>query len=245
MNNRLITTLSILGLILLTACSGGGGSSTPVTSFELLDPIAAANNKFGTKVAILPNGNIVIAAPNDSSVALNSGAVHLYNPYTQTRLASFYGDTANDQLGSSGVTALANNNFVIASAFDDETVVDGGTVRLVNGTTGVQINMLAGDMANDKLGISSITALTNNNYVIASENDDENSIVNAGSVRQMDGSTGNPIRTIIGSVAGDINSPIIIDSPKNDFYIISLPNKDNNSMVDSGFVTLIARPVLN
>ena len=296
--------LLLLNLVFLSACSGGGSGSntnTSVTSFELLDPIAAINNKFGTKVVILPNGNIVISAPTDSSVAApSSGAVHLYNPYTQTLIASFYGDSANDQLGSSSITALANNNFVIASRYDDdgatvdagsvmlvngttgaqigstlvgnltgdqlgsssitalannnfviasqyddETVVDGGTVRLVD-TTGAQIgSTIAGDVASDQLGSSSITALANSNYVIASSIDDEGSIPDAGSIRQMDGATGNPIRTIVGSVTDDINLPQVIDSPKGDFYIISLPNKDNNTMVDSGFVTLIARPVIN
>ena len=108
--------LVLTSIFILVGCGGGSGTSTPtVASFELLDPNAAANNRFGYITRTLANGNIVVANPLDDTVATNAGAVHLYNPFTKAVIASFYGDNANDQLGESSVTALGNNNFVIAS----------------------------------------------------------------------------------------------------------------------------------
>ncbi|MCW8900115.1 MAG: hypothetical protein OQK95_05580, partial [Gammaproteobacteria bacterium] len=171
--------------------------------------------------------------------------VRLIDGTTGIEINMLAGDTPSDAIGSRGIIALANNNFVIASIYDDEIVVDGGSVRLVDGSTGVAINMLAGDTANDQLGFDSVTTLANNNFVIVSKYDDEGGIVNSGSVRQIDGTTGNPIRSLVGSVTGDMNSVDIVESPRGDFYIISLAEKDNNSIVDSGFVTLIAQPIVN
>ena len=166
----IINTILFVGFTAgLAACGGGGGGGggggdgttpTPITSFELLDPTPGAGDEFGARVAILANGNIVVSDPGDSSIASSSGAVHLYNPLTQTLIASIYGDTANDRLGSSSITVLANNNFVIASEVDDVGgIVNAGSVRLVNGATGAQIgSTIAGDTASDRLGESSITA---------------------------------------------------------------------------------------
>ena len=143
----------------LAACGGGGGDDgggggggttpTPITSFELLDPTPGTGDEFGREVVILANGNIVVSEPSDSSVAPYSGAVHLYDPLTQTLIASIYGDTENDYLGFSGIrgvgsiTALANNNFVIASGLDNEGgIIGAGSVRLMDGASGIQIGTI-------------------------------------------------------------------------------------------------------
>ena len=287
-----------LTLLFLVGCSDSP-SQTPaavVVSHEITDPNAAAGNRFGYRTVILDNGNIVLAIPYDSTVASNAGAVHLYNPYTKTVVASFYGDNANDYLGNTSVTALGNNNFVIASSADEvNSITDAGSVMLINGTTGAQIGTtIAGDTANDYLGRNSVTALGNNNFVIASESDDVNSVTDAGSVMLINGATGAQIGTtiagdtaydylgrnsvtalgnnnyVIGSYRDDVNGvtdagsvrqidttgtqvSIISGTASNDmvsltltnasahnFYVVSLARFDNNSMTDSGFVTVVA-----
>jgi uncharacterized protein YijF (DUF1287 family) len=216
--------------------------STPtITSFELVDPNAAASNEFGSLTVILANGNIVVVSPLDDSGALNAGAVHLYNPFTKTVVASFYGDTADDQLGLSGITALGNNNFVIASYLDDvNSVTDAGSVMLINGATGAQIGTtLAGD-ANEYLGYDAITALGNNNFVIASRYDDVGSVVDAGSVMLLNGATGAQIgSTLAGNKAKDnLGSSSVTALGNNNFVIASY--RDNvNSVTDAGSVMLI------
>jgi hypothetical protein len=232
-------------------------TSTPtVASFELLDPNAAASNEFGSTTVTLANGNIVVASPFDDTVASNAGAVHLYNPFTKTVIASFYGDDADDNIGllyqgmsgsKFGIIALANNNFVIASANDDvNSVSNAGSVMLVNGATGAQIgSTLAGNTANDKLGMSSVTALGNYNFVIASMYDDDGaSVTDAGSVMLINGATGVQIgTTLAGNAAYDqLGQSSVTALGNNNFVIASRFDDDGTvspSVVNAGSVMLI------
>ena len=236
--------LVLTSIFILVGCGGGSGTSTPtVASFELLDPNAAANNEFGYSTVILANGNIVVASPFDDTFAADAGAVHLYNPFTKTVIASFYGDTAFDYLGYNSTTALGNNNFVIASAYDDvNSVTDAGSVMLVSGTTGAQIGTtLVGDTASDLFGQSSVTALGNNNFVIASRLDDVNSVVNAGSVMLVSGTTGAQIgSTIAGDTRDDRLGLSSVTALGNNNFVIASRRDDVNSVTDAGSVMLVS-----
>ncbi|VAW54262.1 hypothetical protein MNBD_GAMMA06-1315 [hydrothermal vent metagenome] len=250
-------------ITIVVTLAGGGSSQTytvnvirPLTSFELLDPTPGAGDLFGDKIILLGNGNIVVTDPSDSSVAAKNGAVHLYNPITQTLIASIYGDVADDQLGSTSITALANNNFVIASPLDNEGGIAGaGSVRLVDGTTGLQIGAtLAGDDVGDLLGFAgngsdSIFPLANNNFVIASAQDDEGGIVDAGSVRLVNGSTGAQIgATLAGDVADDQLGFVpslfgfgrngIITLANSNFVIVT-PRDNEGGITEAGSVRLV------
>ena len=247
--------LVLTAIFILVGCRSV--TSTPtVASQELLDPNAAANNEFGSTTVTLANGNIVVASPFDDTVASNAGAVHLYNPFTKTVIASFYGDDADDNIGllyqgmsgsKFGIIALANNNFVIASANDDvNSVSNAGSVMLVNGATGAQIGTtLAGNTANDKLGMSSVTALGNNNFVIASMYDDDGaSVTDAGSVMLINGATGVQIgTTLAGNAAYDqLGQSSVTALGNNNFVIASRFDDDGTvspSVVNAGSVMLI------
>ena len=251
MHFKSILLLASMALILAACQSPAPSTSTTptVASFELLDPNAAANNEFGTTTVTLANGNIVVASPYDDTVATNAGAVHLYNPFTKTVIASFYGDDADDYLGSSSVTALGNNNFVIASRFDDDgtkspSVVNAGSVMLVSGVDGIQIGTtLVGDTAYDYHGESSVTALGNNNFVIASSLDDDDttnpSVVNAGSVMLINGATGDPIgTTLVGDTAHDqLGGSSVTALGNNNFVIASASDSVGGS--DTGSIRQI------
>ena len=77
-------------------------------------------------------------------------------------------------MGSGGITALSNGNYVVGSTFwDNGTITNAGAVTWGNGTTGVSgavsaTNSLVGSKANDQVGSGGITALTNSNYVVRS-----------------------------------------------------------------------------
>ena len=82
-----------------------------------------------------------------------SGAVFAAN--------SLVGSTSCDQVGISGVTALTNGNYVVASKYwDNGAAANAGAVTWGNGTTGVTAarfqpaNSLVGSTANDEVGIS-------------------------------------------------------------------------------------------
>lgn len=213
MNSLSIKRVSQLAMLttsvaLLSACGGGGSSSSggagggsgSSSEMLLIDPTPGANDYFGAQVVILNNGNIVVSDPGDSSVANENGAVHLYNPTTRALISSVYGDHADDQLGLHGITALENSNYVICTKVDSsDTISNAGSARLINGTTGVEIQALQGDQDNDFLCSDGITALSNSNYIISSGSDDNGAVSNAGSVRLMNGITGDQISVVEGS----------------------------------------------
>jgi len=243
--------LVLTSIFILVGCGGGGASTPTVASQELLDPNAAANNEFGSTTVTLANGNIVVASPFDDTVASNAGAVHLYNPFTKTVIASFYGDDADDNIGllyqgmsgtKFGITALANNNFVIASANDDvNSLSNAGSVMLVNGATGAQIGTtIAGNVAQDKLGYSSVTALGNYNFVIASQYYNVNSVTDSGSVMLINGATGAQIgTTLAGDTANDLFGSSGVTALGNNNFVIASAYDDVNSVTDAGSVMLI------
>jgi hypothetical protein len=137
---------------------------------------------------------------------------------------------------------------VIGSPDDTENgISESGSVRLVNGTTGIQAGMqvgnsLVGMTAADSMGFDGTTALVNSNYVTATRREDVNGQVNAGSVRLMNGTTatqiGNPV---VGNSADDINGAVVARSLNADFFVLGLGLADNFGGVDSGLVQLIAQ----
>jgi len=246
--------LILLAALILVGCgSGGSGSEIPpatLTSFELLDPTPGIGDEFGQWVIILPNGNIVVSDPNDSTNAPGNGAVHLYSSSSRSLIASSYGDGADDRLGfinnlASGVIGLPNGNYVIASSRDTVGGIhEAGSVRLMNGTTGVQIGAtIAGDEAFDWLGLDGLTALANSNFVIASSSDDDrvNSILNAGSVRLVNGSTGEQIDdSIVGDTPGDQLGFDGTTALTNNNYVIASSQDDVGGKINVGSVRLVS-----
>jgi hypothetical protein len=152
--------------------SNGAG----LPQFTLLNPQADPQDTFGSSVTALANGNVVVTDPNSGIAALNAGAVFLYNGQTGALISTITGDSSGDQVGSGGVTALTNGNFVVSSPqwnnVGAATWVSGSTPSnfavssgnsLVGGTAGDQVSI------GDQLpGSSGIIALTNGNYVVDS-----------------------------------------------------------------------------
>ena len=237
----------VLCALSLAACGGGGGGgggngSASVTSFEIVDPSPAAGEEFSRGIVILSSGNIVVTDPLDSNVAPFAGAAYLYNPVTQTRIASIYGDLANDLLGLDGVTALANGNFTIASSRVAAVGIGAtvGSVMLLNGTTGAQIgSAIAGDDLADQLGDKGVVALTNGNFVIVSQRDDVNGVIDAGSVRLVDGTTGIQIGAPIAGNHTDALFNPNVTALTNGNFVVAAPNADVNAVATAGSVMLI------
>ena len=92
---------------------------------------------FGTSVAVLPNGNIVVTDPKWSNgSALEMGAAYLYTPQG-TLISSFTGSSQYDDVGSQ-ITVLANGNFVIGSPdWSSNTASNVGAVTWVDGNAGL------------------------------------------------------------------------------------------------------------
>ncbi|MBK7957831.1 MAG: hypothetical protein IPK03_06710 [Bacteroidetes bacterium] len=120
---------------------------------------------FGNKVTVLTNGNYVVRANFN-----NKGAIYLYKGSDHTLISSFSGTKNTDFVGSGGVFALTNGNFVVCSpSWCNGSKIEVGAVTWVNGTTGMNdtisvINSIIGSNKYDWVGYNGIVPLTNGNF---------------------------------------------------------------------------------
>jgi Ca2+-binding RTX toxin-like protein len=172
-------------------------------------------------VTTLTNGNFVISSPNWQLGGVAVGAATWVSGSGGTMEAvsaanSLTGSTVNDQVtsnqlaGSTGVTALANGNYVVDSPFwqDSGNVV--GAVTWGNGFVGSHgtissANSLVGSASGDEVGSQGVTALTNGNYVVSSPNwQISNSFVGAATWGNGLGGTVGPV-SASNSLVGQVN----------------------------------------
>ncbi len=189
---------SLLGLLLITTLVFAQVASIYQTDI----PGPAGSGSFGGQVAVLPNGNIVVADPfYSSATASHVGAVYLYDGDTLALISMLTGSTEDDQIGSGqiggaeGVTVLSNGDFVVASPYwNNGASIDAGALTWVSAVTGLSgevspANSLVGDLFADRVG-ADVLALTNGNYVVGSPSW-HNNLGAATWVNVADGLTGN------------------------------------------------------
>ncbi len=218
---------------------------------------STANDQVGFLGAtVLTNGNYVVRSNQwDNSGTADVGAVTFGNGSTGVSGAvdssnSLIGSTANDQVGFPGVVALTNGNYVVRSnLWDDGGTADVGAVTFGNGSTGVNgavdsSNSLIGSTANDGVGNSGLTALSNGNYVVISSFWDNGGAVDAGAVTLCDGSTGtfgavDTSNSLHGSSSSDlIGFSGVVEVSNGDFFVQS-PRWTNAGTFLAGAVTQV------
>lgn len=177
------------GVGAVTWCSQFTGCNGTVSASNSL--IGGHNSDLVGYGGVIPlaNGNYVVASPhwNNGSVFW-AGAVTWGNGTggttgVVTAANSLMGSSANDMLGNGtwsydgGVIPLTNGNYlVLASGWDNESIVDAGAVTWGNGMGGTMgavsaANSLVGSSANDNVGDDfwgRVIELTNGNYVVVS-----------------------------------------------------------------------------
>ncbi|MBS0196230.1 MAG: hypothetical protein JSR77_05680 [Planctomycetes bacterium] len=174
--------LVVLGMLLL-ANGALGQRSTPV---HLLHPSGAANDQFGTSVAIDGDTLIVGAPLDDVGANTNQGSAHVYR-WTgsgwafEATLTSTAG-AANDRFGIS--VAISGDTVVVGAHLDDvgASANQGRAYVFVrSGTAWTQQALLtaADGAANDNFGAS--VAIAGNTVVVGSANNDVGGNVNQGS----------------------------------------------------------------
>lgn len=205
-------------------------------------------------ITVLSNGNFLVRSAFWNTV----GAVTFVNGTTGlngvvSASNSLLGSTGSDQLGSSGVVALPNGNYVISSyEWNNGALNNAGAVTFGNGTTGVSgiitsSNSLVGMKANDFVGGGGIAVLTNGNYVITSGSWDNGAVTNVGAVTFASGTTGitgtiSTANSLIGSQTNDVvgtrfggrNGVIAL---KNGNYVVASSDWDNGPTANAGAVT--------
>jgi hypothetical protein len=157
--------------------NGATGVSGVISTGNSLVGSSAGDRVASLGVTALSNGNYVVSSPNwnnslgavtwGNGTAGTSGGVSTGN--------SLVGSTTNDSLGSGGVTALGNGNYVVSSPTWNN---NRGAVTWGNGTAGVRgtldasgslVGSTGGDQYTaDRVGLDGVTALSNGNYVVRS-----------------------------------------------------------------------------
>jgi len=194
-------------------------------------------------VTALSNNNFVINSPfRNVDGKKRAGAVILVDGNTGTQIGeTLSGNSDRSFLGLNGIFALSNNNFVIASSGDNVGGIDNtGSVRLIDGTSNLQIgNPIIGG-AGEFLGSRGVTVLANNNYVISNAFSEENGIVEAGFVTLVSGVSGNTIGSpIVGDAPNDNLGGGGITVLPNNYYVILSFNDDDGGNVDVGSIKVV------
>ena len=215
---------------------------------EFVDPHPAAGNQFGTLAVPLSTGNVVITSPYDDAGGTDAGAVYLFNGATGALISTLTGSHANDNIGSDGVAALTNGNFVVSSKYwSDGGVSYAGAVTWGSGTVGVSgvvsaTNSIVGSQLNDRVGSGGVTPLANGNYVVRSGDWDNEFASNAGAVTWGNGATGisgliSASNSLIGSTANDAVGYDRVTALSNGNYVVTSFAWTNGVAANAGAVT--------
>ena len=184
-------------------------------------------------VAALSNGNYVVSSNmwgsnNEGAVTWGNGSTGTSGTVSSSN--SLVGSTANDNVGSQGVTALSNGNYVVRSPNWDGVAANVGAVTWGNGATGISgsvssSNSLVGSTANDFVGNGGVIALSNGNYVVRSQNWD-GAAADVGAVTWGNGTTGisgavSSSNSLIGSTNSDFVGGNGVTALSNGNYVVS------------------------
>lgn len=219
--------------------------SSSAAQLDLVGPPGSV--AFGTQVAVLPNGNIVVTDPSASAIAPNAGAVYLYTA-DGTLISALTGSNANDRVGA--VTVLSNGNFVVASAWSSGSAANVGAITWVDGDTGLSgavsaTNSLVGSTAGDAIGSggmgAGVTALTNGNYVVVSSSWDNGAVPDVGAVTWVDGSKAvsgqvTAANSLVGSTPSDLSFHRVTAIGAGN-YLVQTQRWDHGPVVDAGAIT--------
>ncbi len=261
-------TLSSTGLISGTPAAGTQGTSsltvqvTPtvgspydqeltltILADQFVDPSPSANNGFGNAIVVLSNGNVVVTAPYDDAGGTDAGAVYLFSGSTGALISTLTGSSANNNVGSGGITALSNGNYVIRSPnWSNGTATNVGAVTWGSGTAGVtgvvsSANSLVGSTVLEQVGSSgSVGALSNGNYLVQSKNWSNGTITSAGAVTWGSGTAGvtgviSSANSLVGSTASDQVGVTGVTFLSNGNYVVLSPSWDNGTVTNAGAVT--------
>ena len=231
--------------------------------FDIQGP--AGSGSFGEKVVVLPNGNIVVVDSSYSipSGAANVGAVYLYN-HSGKLLSTLTGSTADDAVGSGGITVLSNGNYVVSSPhWANGSSAQAGAVTWCSSSTGLTdtvsaSNSLVGSSANDQVGNDQVTntmvsaglgikvvtvvPLTNGHYVVVSPGWSHGAATATGAVTWCDGTktTSGPVsaaNSLTGTVANDAVGNGGVVALSNGHYVVGSYTWNDGSTAQVGAVT--------
>ncbi len=231
-----------VGLMALTAAVCARAAQVTI-------PGPSGSGQFGARVTVLANGNIVVtdALFDSPGGIVDVGAVYLYRP-TGVLISTLQGSSANDRVGSGGVTALGNGNYVVRSTeWDNGAILNAGAVTFGSGTRGISgvvspSNSLIGTTTNDFVGNGLVTPLSNGNYVVRSSDWDNGATIDAGAATFGSGTSGisgvvSPSNSLVGTTANDRVASGGVTVLSNANYVVITSAWDNAEIENAGAVT--------
>lgn len=247
----------------VTWANGETGLSGAVSIANSLFGPSAGDNVGGTGAWLLANGNFVVLSPGWSKGAVLRVGAATWAPGNSgivgpvSALNSLTGTTESDYIGINGLAALTNGHYVVLSPFwNNGAVADVGAVTWLDGTVSTSAlvspaNSLVGSIAFDNVGITSVSALTNGNYVVPSPSWDDAALADVGAVTWANGSTGlngpvSPGNSLIGSTTGDnvggfdsaaLGATSTVGLAGGNYAVVS-DSWDNSALTDAGAITL-------
>ncbi len=238
--------------------NGGIGVSGPVTTSNALYGTHSFDG-VGKSIASLSNGNYVVSnslwkngtKAKAGAVTWADGTVGIFGAVSPAN--SLVGTSADDSVGSGGITALSNGNYVVASSgWRNGAIAEAGAVTWANGSVGLvgvvsSANSLVGSSTGDLVGSGAIIALVNGNYVVSSTKWKNGNNLRAGATTWGNGSSGvrgavSAGNSLVGLGVDDGVSPSTarykpLVALSNGNYVVVNPGWDNGAVADVGAVT--------
>ena len=192
-------------------------------------------NVIGTGVALLSNGNYVVSSPYWSNGAATHAGASTWGSGTSgvsgvvSAFNSLVGENQFDQVGWYS-SVFSNGNYVVVSFnWSNGTAKNAGAVTWGSGTTGISglvssANSLVGSAGGDLIGSSSVTPLSNGNYVVNSPGWNRG----IGAVTWGSGTTGisgfvSSANSLVGSAGGDLIGSSDVTPLSNGNYVVNSP----------------------
>ena len=213
-----------------------------------------ADDRVGTEIQSLSNGNYVVASEywrnggviEAGAVTWGDGAKGSNGPVSKAN--SLVGSQSGDMVGSGDILYLDNGHYVVGSPdWRRGGIASAGAATWCNGTTGrvgvVSIaNSLVGTTAEDQVG-NNLSPIANGNYVACTQDWDNGSIADVGAATWGDGKKGikgeiSPANSLVGSRRGDRvgNFSIGWNQDFTDYLVLSFDWR-NGSLIGAGAVT--------
>lgn len=231
------------GLLCVLVAAAPATATTPnAMQMDIAGP--AGSQRFGSRVAVLPNGNLVVA---DTAGA---GAVHLYSAGGDL-ISTLTGSTGGDHIGMDGIHVLADGDFLVASTewTNPQTgAVFAGALTRVDGEKGLfgtvsELNSLVGSQDHDLVG-GWVRALPGGGYVALAPEWDNGAVEDAGAAVVVPAGvprTGSisGFNALVGSKAGDRIGSGGISTLDNGNIVLNSPEWDNGPLQDVGAATWV------
>ncbi|MEC9341516.1 MAG: filamentous hemagglutinin N-terminal domain-containing protein, partial [Pseudomonadota bacterium] len=203
-----------------------------------------SDNEFlGNISTLYGNEYAIFSRFADSGALVDAGAVIFVDPDTGLEINRVTGNAAGDEFGSSAPNIdSVNNTYFVQNRFADiGGLVDAGEIVIIDAATGLVINRIQGEAANDRLGDVGIrrnVGPAGKDWLIHVQNADAGGFTDSGQFRLVDGATGVEIGRVNGvsdfENLGEFANPSLELANRN--WVLGSRKADTGGFTDNGRV---------